>query len=855
LKNSYVSLHTHTEYSLLDGASQISGLVGRAKKLGMPAIAMTDHGVMYGAIELIKECSKQGIKPIVGVEAYIINGDVEAKDKNTKRYHQILLAKNYQGYKNLVKLVTLSNLKGYYYKPRINKELLEQYSEGLIACSACLGGEIQQAILQGNEAKSIEVALWYKEVFGDDFYLELQDHGSREDRIVNPALVKIGEQLGIKQIISNDSHFTCADDVDMHDALLCISTGKQLEEENRLRYSGSEFLKSRKEMLELFADHLPLDVIKQAADNTLEIGEKVEEYSHELFGIPRMPVFPVPEGYTPESYFYEVSRKCLQDRITPLNLSPEKTLIYQNRLEYELKIMADSDFAGYFLVVWDYIRFARESDIPVGPGRGSAAGSLVAYSLGITNIDPIRFNLLFERFLNPERKSMPDVDTDFCIERRSEVIDYVSRLYGENHVANISTFNRLAPRAALKDVARVKGVPYLESERLAKLVPVVRGVPASLSTLILNSTPSKEFKDAYESEEWRKEWIDLAIKIEGTNKSHGVHAAGVVISGVELDSIVPLYRNKEGQVTTQYPMADIEALGLLKMDFLGLRNLTMIKDTLNLVKEATGESIDLESLSFEDKKTFDLIQDCNLGGVFQLESSGMRGIVKELQPSSLGDISAILALYRPGPLDTGMIPDFIEQKKDSRRIYYFDPLLEPILKDTYGTILYQEQIMQASQDLAGYSLGEADLLRRAMGKKKPEEMEKQREKFVNGAISNGVVEKVATDLFEQMVAFASYCLAYETQVWTVEYGYLPIGEIVEEKIAATVLSLNEKGETYHQMISQWHDQGIKDVFEYELDNGITIRATPDHKIMTASGEMVSIEEIFEKNLDIYIGER
>ncbi len=754
----YVSLHTHSEYSLLDGASQLPDLIEQAKKLNMPAIALTDHGVMYGAIELIKRCRNIGMKPIVGVEAYVINGDVRDKKARLPRYHQILLAKNYQGYKNLVKLVTISHLEGSYYKPRINKELLEQYHEGLIVTSACLGGEIPQAILQGKVERAYEVAVWYKRVFGDDFYLEIQDHGSREDRAVNPEIVRIAQKYKIKIVATNDSHFTCMDDVDAHDALLCIQTGKSIEEENRLRYTGTEYLKSRTEMAGMFRDHLPLEIVEEALENTLEIADKVEKYDQELLGGMRMPDFPIPQGHTAETYLEELTWEGLRERFKEIKIvDPEEKVPYEERLRYELKMMQQMGFSTYFLVVWDYIKYASDHGIPVGPGRGSAAGSLVAYALRITNMDPVRYNLLFERFLNPERKSMPDIDTDFCIERRGEIIEYVTKRYGEDHVAQIITFNRLASKAVLKDVARVMEIPYSESDRMAKMIPVFRGKPAKLDKMISEDTPAPEFKEAYDKDPRVKKWVDLARRLENTNKTFGVHAAGVVISREPLDEIVPLQKNNEGQVITQYYMEDIADLGLLKMDFLGLRNLTMIQRALEIIEAKNKEVIDLDTLALDDEKTYALLAKGELEGIFQLESSGMKQIVKDLRPSNIEDISAILALYRPGPLDAGMIPDFINRKHGRQKIQYDDPLLEPILKDTYGTILYQEQIMKIAQDLGGYSLGQADLLRRAMGKKKGSEMEKHREQFVDGATRNGVNAKTATNLFEQMVMFAEYC--------------------------------------------------------------------------------------------------
>ena len=810
----FVPIHNHSDYSLLDGASQVPKIVERASQLGMNSIALTDHGVMYGVLELVKNCKKFGIKPIIGNEMYIINGSIDdPQPKKEKRYHLVVLAKNYTGYKNLVKLTTISHLngmrgRGIFSRPCIDKRLLEEYSEGLIISTACLGGEIPQAILKGRIDVAEDIAKWYKNIFGSDFYLEIQDHGSIEDRIVNVEIIRLGKSLDIKVIATNDAHYISNKDVGAHDALLCVLTGKLISDEKRLRYTGTEYIKGEEEMLTLFNDHLDFDIIKEAVENTNEISDKVEEF--DLFGQYRMPKYPLLQSEKAISFLKQVSEEGLIKRLCKSSFE-EVSDLYKKRLSSELQIIEDMGFPDYFLVVWDYIKFARDNSIPVGPGRGSAAGSLVAYSLQITNIDPVKHGLLFERFLNPARKSMPDIDTDFCIDRRNEVIDYVTSRYGEERVAQIITFNKMTSKAVLKDVARVLDISYSESDKMAKLIPVVRGKPFKLNEMINENTPCKEFREKYNSDDRVKNWVDLAIRIEGTNKTYGVHAAGVVISSEPLDSLVPLQRNNDGQIITQYSMDDIESLGLLKMDFLGLKNLTMLNKTVSLIKSSTGKNINLDSLPENDSKTFDLISRGDLEGIFQLESSGMKQVVKDFKPNSLQDISSILALYRPGPLDAGLIPKYIKRKNGSEKIDFPHPFIKPILTETYGIMVYQEQIMKIAQDLAGYSLGEADLLRRAMGKKKVSEMVKHRNLFIEGSIQKGVEKKIANDLFDQMVLFAEYCFnkSHSTAYGAVTYQTAFLKAHFPVAYMAALLSVNSgTTDKMQRYISNCYAMGI-----------------------------------------------
>ncbi|MDA0773033.1 MAG: DNA polymerase III subunit alpha [Cyanobacteria bacterium] len=751
----HIPLHLHTEFSLLDGASRIEDICAKAKTNDMPGLALTDHGTMFGAYKFYTEAKKHGIKPIVGCEIYVINGDhlLKGKEHRLKLYHLVLLAKNDQGYLNLIKIVSESCINGFYYKPRVSKEFLRQYSSDLVAMSACLGGEVNNLVLNNQMEDAKIAAANYKDIFGEDFYLEIMDHNYAEDRHVNPKLVDIAKELNIKIVATNDSHYTNCEDANAHDALLCLQTQKYVADFPRMHFSSHEYLKTGTEMAALFADHLDPDLVRKAVyDVPTEIFNKIEDY--ELLREPKvhMPDPKVPEGHSFETYLREISYKGAKMRF-----GGELNQLQIDRLDFELEIMNNSGFASYFIVVWDFIKWARENDIPVGPGRGSAAGSLVAYALEITNIDPLKYDLLFERFLNPERKSMPDIDTDFCIEGRADVIEYVRQKYGEECVCQIITFNRLTSKSVIKDMARVLEYPYVRAEELAKMIPVVRGKPRSIAWMIENHD---DFAKRYKGDPEAREVIDLALKNEGLNKTFGVHAAGVIIADQSVDNIVPISRSNDGSIITQFAMEECAYMGLLKMDFLGLRNLTMIKKALNIIEENSGLKIDIDKISMEDSATFDTVCSGHLSGVFQLETSaGMKQIARDLAPRSLEDISALIALYRPGPLDTGMVDDFIDRKSGKQAIKYEHPLLEPILRNTYGTIVYQEQIMQIVQTLGGFSLGEADLLRRAMGKKRPEVLLPYKDQFIKGcqAHADKIPASLAETLFEQMLAFAEYC--------------------------------------------------------------------------------------------------
>ncbi|OGI23530.1 MAG: DNA polymerase III subunit alpha [Candidatus Melainabacteria bacterium RIFOXYA2_FULL_32_9] len=796
----YVPLHLHTEYSLLDGATRIKGLIAHAKENNMPACAITDHGVMYGAVEFYKKAKEEGIKPIIGCEVYIIAGDItEKKVDNAANNHLVLLAKDREGYKNLVKLVSIAHTEGFYYKPRINHKILEKHKKGLICLSACLGGEVAQNVLKGEFEKARNIAGFYKNLFGEDYYIELQDHGMDEQKRVNPELLKIAEELEIKLVITNDSHYTKKQDAKWHDILLCLQTGKTLNDPGRMKFPNNEFyIKNADELKETF-NWLDPEIFDKAIDNTVEISEKCNLIID--MGKSILPHYPVPPNHTVESYLDQVAREGLSKRFK------EITPALSERFKFELKIIEEMGFAAYFLIVSDFIKHARDNGIPVGPGRGSAAGSLVAYALGITNIDPIRHNLLFERFLNPERVSMPDVDIDFCIDKREKVIEYVSQKYGEDKVCQIITFGTLAARAAMKGVARVLDIPYAESDKLAKMIPTTPKV--KIDDALVEGLELKKF---YESDPRVKELVDFAKSIEGIKFNIGTHAAGVIISRDPLSDIVPVQKSKEGIIITEYPMGDLEMLGLLKMDFLGLRNLTIIDNTIQLIKNRRGLEIEIDEVPLDDPKVYEMLSKGDTDGVFQLESSGMKTLVRDLKPSVFEDLGALVALFRPGPLNSGMVKNFVQRKHGRAKVEYKHPILEPILQDTYGTIVYQEQIMQIAQTLAGYTLGQADILRRAMGKKKPEEMDKQRELFQSGAQRNGVDLNIAKELFDTMTEFAAYCFnrshsaAYAMLAYQTSYlkAHFPV-----EYMSALLSSVSNDQDRIQIYIAECQKMGIE----------------------------------------------
>ena len=860
-----IPLHIHSEYSLLDGTIRVGDLVNYAKDNELPAIAITDHGVMYSAIEFYEKAKEAGINPLIGCEFYVHDGDIKVHDSShNPLYHLIIIAKDSQGYKNLIKLVSVAWCDGFYYKPRINFDLLKQHHEGLICASACLGGEVLQHLLNNEYNLAKEAAKRYKDLFGDDYYIELQDHNLPEQKRTNPDLIKIAKELDIKMIITNDSHYLRREDADAQDSLLCLQTNADKDDPNRFHFPNNEFyIKSKDEMRQAFA-WMDDDTFEECVKNTEEIAGKCH-IEIELGNAP-LPHYDVPEGYTNETYLEHIVYEGLKKRYG--EITPE----LKERVDYELRVINKMGFPAYFLITWDFIHYAKTHNIPVGPGRGSAAGSVVAYALEITDLDPIKHNLLFERFLNEERFTMPDIDIDFCIEKRRQVIDYVTQKYGEDRVCQIITFSTYAPKAAFKGVARILKVPFAESNRLTGLIePAIELAQAT-------NPKAKWIKDAIQVEgsELRKLYdedyqivnpetgktisfkklIDMSIAIEGLKCGTGTHAAGVIISHAPLDTIIPVQPSKDGIVQTGYPPHEVtEVLSLLKMDFLGLRNLTMIYKTVDMVKKYRGVDIDINNIPLDDKETYKMLVRGETVGVFQLESQGMINLVKRLKPDVFEDLGALVALFRPGPLGSGMVDEFVARKHGIKKVTYAHPLLEPILKDTYGTIVYQEQIMQVFQTLADYSLGEADIVRRMMGKKKVEEMQKQKGRFVELASTHHDMKpEDATTLFEQIEAFASYCfnrshsaayafVAYQTAYLKCHY---PV-----EYLSALLSSVSDNKDQTQLYIEEAQKYGIK-VLPPDINKSF-LEYTPDGDNIRFG--LAAIKQVGEPVVEAIIKER
>jgi len=737
-KTNFVHLHCHSEYSLLDGAARINDMIKQAASLGMPALALTDHGTMFGVIDFYRAAREAGVKPILGCEVYVSprsRFQKEAK-RDDSQFHLVLLAENNTGYRNLMRLVSSGYLEGFYYKPRVDRALLKDCSEGLIALSACLAGEVPSLILQGQVEKARQVAREYREIFGpDNFFLELHDHGLPEQKIVNEKLLEISKAEGIPLVAANDVHYLSRQDAGVHDVLLCIQTGKTVEETERMKFETEEFyFKTAEEMEDLFTEY------EGALSNSLKIAERCNVEKD--FSKRYLPEYHLPEGKNPDDYLKELCYKGLETRYS--EITPE----IKERLEYELQVISKMDYSHYFLIVWDLIEYAKREKVIVGPGRGSAAGSLVAYSLGITNIDPLRYSLLFERFLNPERISMPDIDIDFCDDKRDKVMQYVCDKYGQEKVAQIITFGTMAARAAVRDVGRVLAIPYADVDRIAKLIPVEQKM-----TIKKALDQSKDLQALYKEEQYRS-LLDLSMAVEGMPRHASTHAAGVVIAEEPLINFVPLYKTADSSVVTQFPMNTLEDLGLLKMDFLGLKTLSIIGEALENIEKRHGEIIDIDKISLENDAAYEMLSRGETTGTFQLESTGMRSVLRDLMPNKFEDIIAVVALYRPGPME--QIPVFVESKHGKREIKYAHPVLEPILNETYGVIVYQEQIMEIAARMAGFTLGQADLLRRAIGKKKMEILDEQRQLFINGSVENGYSRELAAETYDLILKFASY---------------------------------------------------------------------------------------------------
>ena len=810
---SFAHLHVHTEYSLLDGSNKIKEYVSRVKELGMNSAAITDHGVMYGVIDFYREARKQGIKPILGCEVYVAPNsrfDRETAGGESRYHHLVLLAENNTGYANLMKIVSRGFTEGYYYKPRVDKDLLRQYHEGIIALSACLAGEVQRYLSRGLTEEAKKVALEYQDIFGKgNFFLEMQDHGIPEQQLVNQRQIQLSKETGIELVVTNDIHYTYAEDAKPHDILLCIQTGKKLDDENRMRYEGGQYyVKSPQEMEALFP------YAKQALENTQKIADRCEVEIE--FGVTKLPKYDVPDGMTSWEYLNKLCWEGLEKHYG------ESSRELKERLRYELDTIRSMGYVDYFLIVWDFIKYAKDHGIAVGPGRGSAAGSIVSYCLEITNIDPIRYQLLFERFLNPERVTMPDIDVDFCFERRQEVIDYVVRKYGKDRVVQIVTFGTLAARGVIRDVGRVMDLPYAFVDSIAKMIPQELNITIDKA---LQMNP--ELRKTYENEPQVKLLIDMCKRLEGLPRHSSMHAAGVVIGQREIDDFVPLSRASDGSITTQFTMTTLEELGLLKMDFLGLRTLTVIQNAVQLAKSKNPE-LDMDQIDYNDKQVLSYIGTGKTDGIFQLESGGMKGFMKELKPNSLEDIIAGISLYRPGPMD--FIPQYIRGKNDAGSITYDCPQLEPILAPTYGCIVYQEQVMQIVRDLAGYTLGRSDLLRRAMSKKKGDVMQKERQIFVYGdeengvpgCIKNGIDEKTANKIYDEMIDFAKYAFnkshaaAYAVVSYQTAYlkYYYPV-----EYMAALMTSVIENPSKVAEYIYACRQMNIQ-ILSPDINRGI-----------------------------------
>lgn len=842
----FTHLHVHTQYSLLDGASKIPELIARTKELGMDSIAITDHGVMYGVADFYKEAKAQGVKPIIGCEVYVAPGsrfDREVDRGENRYYHLILLAENDTGYHNLMKIVSRGFTEGYYYKPRVDREVLKEFHEGIICLSACLAGEVAVKLRQGFYEEAKQAALEHQEIFGkDNYFLEMQDHGIPEQRTVNQGLMRMHEETGIDLVVTNDLHYVNAEDAEAHDILLCIQTGKTVDDPDRMRYEGGQYyLKSPAEMEELFP------YAKEAIENTGKIAERCNVEIE--FGVQKLPKYEVPEGYTSEEYLRELCQQGLEKRYQPV------TKELQDRMDFELATIEKMGYVDYFLIVWDFIKYAKDRGIPVGPGRGSAAGAIVSYCLEITNIEPIHLNLLFERFLNPERVSMPDIDVDICPNRRQEVIDYVVEKYGKEKVVQIITFGTMAARMVIRDVGRALNMSYAAADRIAKMIPLGTNV-----TIDMALTGVEELKKAYEEEEDVRLLIDTSKKLEGLPRHSSVHAAGVVIGQRPMDEFVPLAKSTEGAIITQFTKDTVEELGLLKMDFLGLRNLTVIQDAVNNIKHSQGIDIDIDNLDMNDKKVYELISSGQTDGIFQLESAGMKSFMQQLKPRNIEDIIAGISLYRPGPMD--FIPLYIKGKEHADEVTYACPQLEPILAPTYGCIVYQEQVMQIVMELAGYTLGRSDLVRRAMSKKKESVMLKERSNFVYGnpeenvpgCINRGIDEAVANKVFDDMVDFAKYAFnkshaaAYAVVAYQTAYLKCHYPKEFMAALLTSVLGNTGKIATY---ISDCRKMGI-DLLPPDINEGFGNFSVSDGGIRYGLSALKSVGETV---IDAVVAER